>query len=129
MMKTELSIGLKGNMDIEVAMHHTAAHYGSGLIEVYATPAMIGHLENTAQQSVQKYLPDGYITVGISIEVKHLKATPVGKKVSCFTTLTAVEDRKLIFSLKAFDEDGEIGNGTHERFIVHKEKFFKKISS
>ena len=126
-MENKLIAGIKGELSLIVSEKDTAARYGSGLIEVFATPAMIGLMEATAQQSVMPCLPEGCITLGTEVCVKHLKATPVGQKVVCFTELLAVEDRKLTFKVSASDEGGEIGNGTHTRFIVNKEKFIQKL--
>ena len=124
----ELKVGIKGQHTIVVTDNDTALRYGSGLIDVFASPAMIGLMENTAQLSVQPFLPDGAITLGTEVNVKHIKATPVGQKIICHSELIAVDDRKLVFSVQAFDEGGEIGSGTHTRFVVDKEKFLKKIN-
>jgi len=126
-MKKKLKIGIKGNLSITVKKKDTASQYGSGLIDVFATPAMIGLMEKTAQLSVQDYLPEGSITLGTEVHIKHIKATPVGQKVCCFSELIEINDRQLGFALKVFDETGEIGNGTHKRFIVDKAKFLNKI--
>ncbi len=125
----ELVEGIKGIKKIKVEDKDTAARYGSGLIEVFATPAMIGLMETTAQLSVQEYLPKGMITLGIEVNVKHLKATPVGMNVSCETILTKIDGKKLTFDVKATDEVGEIGNGTHIRYIVDAEKFMEKLNA
>ena len=125
----ELVEGIKGIKKIKVEDKDTAARYGSGLIEVFATPAMIGLMETTAQLSVQEYLPKGMITLGIEVNVKHLKATPVGMNVSCETILTKIDGKKLTFDVKAFDEIGEIGNGTHIRYIVDADKFMEKLNA
>ena len=125
----ELVEGIKGIKKIKVEDKDTAARYGSGLIEVFATPAMIGLMETTAQLSVQEYLPKGMITLGIEVNVKHLKATPVGMNVSCETILTKIEGKKLTFEVKATDEVGEIGNGTHIRYIVDAAKFMEKLNA
>jgi len=126
-MENILKKGIKGEQSIIVAEKDTAARYGSGLIEVFATPAMIGLMESTAQQSVMSFLPEGSITLGTEVNVKHLKATPIGQKVICFSELTGIDGRQLTFKVNAFDETGEIGSGTHTRVVVNKEKFMQKI--
>jgi len=109
-----------------VKFEDTAANYGSGLVEVFATPAMIALMENTCYKSVMEFLPEGYGTVGTKVDIVHIKATAVGKKVSCKSELIEIDRKRLVFSVKAFDEDGEIGSGIHERFIINVEKFMGK---
>lgn len=122
-----LHIGIEGEKEIIVQTEDTAARYGSGLIEVFATPAMIGLMESTAQQSVQHLLDDGLITLGTEVNIRHLKATPVGMKVNCKSKLIAIEGKKLLFEVNASDETGIIGDGTHSRYIVDAEKFMAKL--
>ncbi|MBR4027858.1 MAG: thioesterase family protein, partial [Lachnospiraceae bacterium] len=93
-----------------------------------ATPAMIALMENTAYESIAEYLEEGCGTVGTSLDVKHISATPLGMKVTCETELIKVEGRALTFSVKAIDECGLIGEGTHERFIIQEEKFQAKAN-
>ena len=104
----------------------TADQLGSGLLPVFATPALIALMENTAMQLIE--LPEGCSSVGTGISMKHLKASPIGAKIVCTAAITEVEGRRYTFEIKAFDESGDlIGEATHERFVVNVEKFLGKL--
>lgn len=124
-----LEVGIKGRQSVRVERANTAAAVGSGMLEVFATPSMIALMEKTASESVAPYLEDGQGSVGTHLDVFHTAATPVGMDVTCETVLTAIDGRKLTFEVKAFDKSGEIGHGTHERFIINNEKFMAKASA
>ena len=124
-----LEAGIKGTKEIMVTNENTAQTMGSGTLDVFATPAMIALMENTAYESVASELEEGSGTVGTALNVKHVAATPVGMKVTCETELIKVDGRALTFSVKAFDEKGLIGEGEHERFIVFNEKFQAKADA
>jgi predicted thioesterase len=126
-MDIQIPLGVKGKEELVVTFEETAAKYGSGLVEVYATPAMVALMEKTCLNSVLPYLPEGFGTVGIKVDISHSKATPVGMKVTCESTLIEVDRRRLVFELQAFDEKGEIGRGRHERFIIDTRKFMEKL--
>ncbi|MDR0367686.1 MAG: thioesterase family protein [Bacteroidales bacterium] len=119
--------GIKGYQEQEVTMKDTAYACGSGLLEVFATPAMIALMENTAHNSINGFLPKGFASVGTHLNIEHSKATPLGQKVWCESVLESQEGRKLRFSVTAYDETGIIGKGTHERFIINIEKFMNKL--
>jgi fluoroacetyl-CoA thioesterase len=123
----DLSPGIGLTLLAVVSETDTAKAYGSGLLEVYATPAMISFMEHTAMDLVQEYLPKGYGTVGTKICVEHLKASPVGAKIKCESKLIEVQNRKLIFELRVTENEETIGSGTHERFIIEEERFLKKL--
>lgn len=127
--KRMLEAGIKGTKEIMVTNENIAKTMGSGTLDVFATPAMIALMENTAYESVASELEEGSGTVGIALNVKHVAATPVGMKVTCETELIKVDGRALTFSVKAFDEKGLIGEGEHERFIVFNEKFQAKADA
>ena len=124
-----LKEGITGHQDPIVTVENTAKTMHSGTLDVFATPAMIALMEQTAYESVAGELEEGYGTVGTMLNVKHVSATPLGMKVTCESTLTKIDGRALTFEVKAFDERGLIGEGTHERFLVQNEKFQAKANN
>ena len=103
---------------------------GSGTLDVFATPAMIALMEQTAWQSVTPYLEEGQGTVGIRLEISHDAPTPLGMEVSCESELVEIDGRRLVFEVVAKDALGTIiGKGRHERFIIDEEKFQKKADA
>lgn len=124
-----MDTGIKGFKEIIVTEELTARSMGSGNLEVYATPAMIALMEGTAAESVKSELDEGKGSVGTSIKVKHLAATPIGMRVRCESELIEASGRRLVFRVSAFDEKDKIGEGTHERFIISNDKFQSKANS
>lgn len=124
----EIKRGLKYSLQEKVVQEKTAQYLGSGSLEVYATPAMACLVEKAAVQAVASFLAEGWTTVGISLELKHTSATPVGLMVKAEVEVLAVEGRRITFAFSVFDEAGEIGSGIHERFAVHEEKFRQKAA-
>lgn len=121
-----LKKGIKGQEEVMVTEENSANALGSGLLEVFATPAMIALMEKTAWMSVDPYMNDGEGTVGTALNVKHMAATPVGMTVRCESELTEVDGRRLVFHMEVFDEKGKVGEGEHERFVINSEKFMEK---
>ena len=109
-----------------VTEENSALALKSGSLKVYATPAMIRLIEEAAAELLEKHLPTESTSVGISISVNHTAPTPLGMNVRAEVKIVSVEGRKIIFEVAAFDERGEIGRGTHERFIVDRKKFQSK---
>lgn len=124
-----LTVGIEGTLVKTVTAEDTAEVLKSGTLQVFATPAMIALMEETAWRSVEKELEEGSSTVGTSLNIQHLSATPVGMKVTCHTRLTEVDGRRLVFSVEVEDEVGKIGEGIHERFVVMSEKFQSKTNA
>ncbi len=121
-----LEKGIKGCAKLVVSEAHTAVARNSGTLRVFATPAMIELVEETAWKSVADALEEGCATVGTNLNISHLSATPVGMEVTCRTELTEVDGRRLLFSVEVEDAAGKVGEGTHERFVVFSDKFQKK---
>ena len=124
-----LSLGLKGLAETLVTEENTAAAMGSGLLPVFATPAMLALMEQAAASSVQPFLPEGQGTVGTRLEVSHLAATPIGLTVRAESELIAVDRRKLRFAVRAWAGDELIGEGEHERFVIDNARFLEKALS
>ena len=121
-----LPIGLKGQAETLVTEENTAAAMGSGLLPVFATPAMLALMEKAAADSVQPFLPEGQGTVGTRLSVSHLAATPIGLTVRAESELIAVDRRKLRFSVRAWAGSELIGEGEHERFVIDNARFLEK---
>ncbi|MDR3596704.1 thioesterase family protein [Clostridium sp.] len=112
--------------ELKVTENETAIKMGSGDLEVYATPAMIALMENAAKSLVIDELPKGYTTVGIEMNVQHIKSSPVGANIKCKATLIKADRKKLFFDVEASDDNGPIGKGSHIRYIVNSLDFMKK---
>jgi fluoroacetyl-CoA thioesterase len=127
-MDIELKTGIRGETQLVVDKKDTASEYGSGLLEVFATPAMIALMEKTASESVQPHLPAGFATVGTMVNVRHIKATALNRKVWAVSELMQAEGKKLTFNVEAFDEQGKIGFGTHIRYVIDVNEFLNQNS-
>lgn len=121
-----LTTGIKNRLESFSTEERSAEAIGTGNVPVYATVMMVGLMEKTCLESVLPYLEPGQDTVGTRVDVSHCKATPVGMKVRCESELVEIDPRRLVFRVAAYDEQGLIGEGTHERFIIDKERFIQK---
>lgn len=125
-----LKTGIKGNGSVRTDESNSARTMGSGTLDVFATPAMIALMEQTAWQSVAPYLEEGQGTVGVRLEISHDAPTPFGVMVTCESELVEIDGRRLVFEVTAKDDhDTVIGRGRHERFIISEEKFQKKAEA
>ncbi len=115
--------GLTGEASERVTPELTAAHYGSGLVAGYATPALVGLMESAAFGAIRPYLPEGQTTVGVEVNIRHLAATPVGMQVRARAELVRIDGRRLYFKVEAWDDVEKIGEGTHQRMIIDEARF------
>ncbi len=122
----KIKAGITGEARAVVSEANTAIAFGSGSVNVFGTPAMIGLMENAALSSVDPLLEEGYTTVGTKVDVQHLAATPIGMEVVARSKLVEVDGRRLVFEVEASDGAGPVGRGIHERYIVKLEGFLKK---
>ena len=122
-----IEIGLKHTSELTVTDTLTAIKMGSGDMPVLATPAMMALIENAAMLAVADELPKGSTTVGGHIESSHLKPSKIGDKVSATAEVTKVDGKKIEFKISAYSGDVLLGEGTHLRFIVDRERFLSKL--
>jgi predicted thioesterase len=125
----EIVPGLVGQAELLVGEENTARHLGSGNVAVLATPEMVRLMEKAAVAAVDHLLPEGYRTVGVEVNIRHLAATPVGMRVCVQAELIAVEGRKLTFRVEAFDEVEKIGEGEHRRVIIDVGRFEERVEA
>jgi len=125
----ELTVGMSHTLELTVTEKHTAKAVASGLLEVYATPMLAAMMEEAAMLAVSPALAEGQGTVGISLNLKHIAATPVGGHVRTTAKLTEIDRRRLVFEIESYDDKELIGTCTHERFIIDNEKFMAKVSA
>lgn len=123
-----LKEGMSFTQNKIVNENETAAKVASGALEVFSTPMLIAFMENTAFSLAQKELGEKETTVGISVNIKHLKANLIGDELTCTATLDKIDGKKLDFSVKVFHGEILVGDGEHSRFIVNEEKFLAKLN-
>lgn len=122
----EILVGMKAEASTLAEREDTAKEVGSGDLLVYATPCMVALMEGAACEAIAEALGENQTTVGTALNIEHISATPVGLEVRAEAEVTAVEGKVITFQVKAFDEAGEIGHGTHKRVIVNSQKFLEK---
>src|ERR1043166_4241771 len=125
----KIPLGAAATREIVVSRDMTVAHFHEHMPEVYGTPIMIYHLEVTAETAIRDYLPDGWVTVGVVVNVKHLAATPVGATVPTRAEVVEVGDHTITFKVEAHDGIDKIGEGTHVRAPIELNRFMKKVKA
>lgn len=126
-MEILLPENIKGFKSYVVQDEDTALSIGSGDVMVLATPKLLALMEEVSYKSVAKYLPKGFVSVGVQMNIKHLKSSKVGQRIDIESQLIKQEGKKIYFSVVATSQDGQkIGEGLCDRVIVDKEKFESK---
>lgn len=125
-MAYDLKVGMTAVIQKVVTEGDTAVQFGSGEVQVFATPMMIALMEKAALTAVDPSLGEGFATVGLNVNVSHTAATPVGMQVKAVAELLEIQGKKLLFKVEAYDEVEKIGEGTHERYIIELTKFLER---
>jgi fluoroacetyl-CoA thioesterase len=123
----KIPVGASATTSVEVTREMTVAHFHAHMPEVYGTPMMIYLMELAAARAIQPYLPEGWVSVGAVVNIKHLAATPVGFTVTARAEVVNVTDTLVTFTVEAHDGVDKIGEGTHVRAPVLMERFEKRM--
>ena len=122
-----IEVGLKHISELTVTDAATAMSIGSGDMPVFATPMLLALMENAAMLAVKDELPEGCTTVGGHISSSHLKPYKIGDMIRAEAEVTKVEGKKIEFKVAAYSGETLLGEGTHLRFIVEREKFMSRL--
>ena len=126
-MSSPFQPGMTHEVTIKTRQEDSAQVFYPHLPDVFATPFLAGLMERVSAELINMHLELGEQSVGTSMDLKHMAATPLGMEVRVRTEITAVEGRKLTFRLEAYDEVEKIGEATHERFIIQADKFNSRV--
>ena len=124
-----IPVGISGAKSTEVTREMTVAHFQDHMPAVYGTPIMIYHMEVAAAELIQPYLPDGWVSVGVLVDVKHLAATPVGATVITRAEVVSVDANTVTFKVEAHDGIDKIGEGLHSRAPIEIARFLKRVEA
>lgn len=123
----QIPIGTTREERLQVTPEVAISFMGLPDARVLSTPHMILGLERTSRNMLLPLLDPGYDTVGTHVDIYHLAATPVGMTVTFRSEVVSIEDRRVNFKVEAFDEKEKIAEGTHQRYIVHAERFASRV--
>jgi predicted thioesterase len=120
-------IGMAAEKTVVVTSEMTVGHFVAHMPQVYATPMMILHMEMASGAAIASYLPEGFVSVGMDVKVRHLAATPVGRTVRAISHVIQIDAKSVVFEVEAWDGNRKIGDGTHRRGIVNVREFEKRF--
>lgn len=123
----KVTVGLTAENTITVTFDKTVKHFLSTMPAVYATPIMILYMEKASGDAIEQHLPEGYVSVGMEVNVRHLAATPVGRTVRTIARVIEVDPKSVLFAVEAWEGDRKIGDGTHRRGVVNVAAFEKRF--
>ena len=124
-----IKIGMSAERTLVVAPERTVGHFVKGMPMVYATPMMILEMEMTSGDAIRDHLAPGWTTVGITVDIRHLAASPVGATIRTTARVIEVERRVIRFAVEAFDGERKIGDGRHGRALVNLDSFNKRFGA
>ena len=124
-----IPVGASGSFTLVVTVEHLANRFKDAMLPpVLATPVMIMAMENAALNAIKPFLGAGESAVGTRVDVQHLAATPVGRRVLAQARVTKVDGRRVEFEIEATDGVAPIGTGTHERMVIDMVRFVERLN-
>lgn len=120
-------LGASAEKSITVTRDLTVAHFHDHMPEVYGTPMMIYLMEVASAAAIENYLPEGWVSVGVGVNIQHLAATPVGFTVTAKAEVVAVGDNTITLKVEAYDDAEKIGEGAHVRAPIEMARFEKRV--
>jgi fluoroacetyl-CoA thioesterase len=125
-----ISIGAQGSFALVVSSEHLANRFkDASLPAVLATPVMIMAMENAALNAIKPYFDAGESAVGTLVDVSHVAATPLGRRVVAHAEVTSISGRHIEFAVRAVDGSEEIGRGIHRRVVIDLAKFSEHLTA
>jgi fluoroacetyl-CoA thioesterase len=122
-----VTIGMTPEKTVTVTSEMTVGYFVRNMPQVYATPMMILHMEMASGSTIASHLPQGFVSVGMDVKVRHLAATPVGRIVRAISRVVKIDRKSVVFEVEAWDGDRKVGDGTHRRGIVNVVEFEKRF--
>lgn len=125
---TEPALGEVGRAELIVKQSDCASDLEVGNASdekfpaVFATTRMIALMEMAGARLLKPLLQEGEMSVGVTVDIVHSAATPIGAKVTATATYRGRDGKLFVFDVAARDPGGEIGRGTHKRAIISRER-------
>jgi len=123
----DVRIGMTAEHTVTVTLEMTVGHFVANMPQVYATPMMILHMEMASGSAIAAHLPEGFVSVGMDVNVRHLAGTPVDRNIRALSRVVQIGSKSVVFEVEAWDGDRKIGDGTHRRGIVNAQEFEKRF--
>jgi len=125
-----MPLGTKGSFSLVVLPEHLASRFKDAMLPpILATPVMIMVMENAALNAMKPYLDADETALGTRVDVRHMSATPAGRRVSGEAKVTKIDGRRIEFTIRATDGAEVIGEGTHERVIINLARFSEQLKA
>ncbi len=124
-----VKVGIIGEKIVTVTRDMTVQHFLPTMPAVYATPMLILHMETASAESIAALLPEGHVSVGMAVNVRHLAATPAGRTIRVTSRVAEVDGKTVLFEVEARDGERKIGDGTHRRGVVEVAAFEKRFGA